>query len=219
MASDTVEYAKVVRIPVKSSVQGFSTDVTLPSSFSINDGGFINFYVGFGDYECGISTASGQSAWRWFANSGKVSGTDAGGSFGEFSNSQKVNIRLELVLESGKTYKVKFYVNNTHWHTFSPAYTATSSFSDGRVVLGAAQQTYPINGVPATLPAWKIFHTQVMTSNTKYKTTNGTWVNVNSSNSSPATDHTPKKPNTPNPVDYTVGSNSFGSGIYYASLK
>ncbi len=120
-----------------------------------------NFYVGFGDYECGISTASGQSAWRWFANSGKVTGTDAGGSFGEFSNSQKVNIRLELVFESGKTYKVKFYVNNTHWHTFSPAYTATSSFSDGRVVLGAAQQTYPINGVPATLPAWKIFHTQV----------------------------------------------------------
>lgn len=62
--ADTVEYAKVVRIPVANAVKGFSTDLKLPSSFSIDAGGFINFYVGFGDYECGISTASGQSGWR-----------------------------------------------------------------------------------------------------------------------------------------------------------
>ncbi|MFB5268617.1 hypothetical protein ACE41H_17790 [Paenibacillus enshidis] len=190
--ADTVEYAKVVRIPVANAVKGFSTDLKLPSSFSIDAGGFINFHVGFGDYECGISTASGQSGWRWFANSGAVSGTDAGGNFGEFKNSDSVNIRLESAVHSGSVYKVKFYVNNVLKHTFSPSYTSSTTFTGGRIVLGAAQATYNVDAIPNPLPAWKILHAQVMTSNTKYKNTNGTWVTVNSSNSDPKPDHTPK---------------------------
>lgn len=114
---------------------------------------------------------------------------------------------------------MKFYVNNVLKHTFDPSYTSSTTFTNGRIVLGAAQATYNVDAIPNPLPAWKILHAQVMTSNTKYKNTNGTWVTVNSSNSDPKPDHTPKNRTTPTPEDYTVGKASFGSGIYYASLK
>ncbi|MCL9662181.1 hypothetical protein L2089_15915 [Paenibacillus hunanensis] len=218
----TVEYAKIVRIPTANSCKGFSTDIKLPSSFTFgSSGGFINFYVGFDDYECGISTASGQSGWRWFANSGAVEGTDAGGNFGDYANGQSVNIRLESILDPAGSgnYKVAFFVNNVRKHVFSPSFVATSNFANGRVVLGAAQQTWNANQVPATMPTWYIAHNQVTTSNTRYKNVNGTWVTLNASNSTPVTAHTPSNRTHPSPVDYTVSNASFSSGYYYASLN
>ncbi|BFH62430.1 hypothetical protein PAJ34TS1_30220 [Paenibacillus azoreducens] len=53
--------------------------------------------------------------------SSSVPGTDAGGTLGEFKGGDKVNISLQLLLDSGSTYKVKFYVNGVHKHTFELA--------------------------------------------------------------------------------------------------
>lgn len=216
-----IEYSKIVRLPVTPAVNGFSTDLVLPSAFSFGSGGgFINFYVGFGDYECGISTRNGESSWHWFANSGAVSGTDAGGTYGEFVNGDTVNISLQLLLSSGSNYVVKFYVNGIHRHSFAPTYSSTTTFSNGRVVLACAQGQWDSSAsIPNPLPAFTIRHNQVKTFNTKYRNASGTWVNVNSSNCTPGITHSPTGYTTPAPVDYSVSAASFGSGIYYASVK
>lgn len=214
-----VEYAKYVKLPVTSSAKGFKTDLLLPSSKTTPSGAnFINFYVGLGGYECGISTRGSESGWHWFVNSNY--GDDESGTEGEFSNSESVNISLQILQYSGTIYRMKFYVNGVHKFSGTENLTSSTSYTDGRIIIASLENVYSY--IPDPLPDFNVRHNQVKTYNTKYKNTAGNWVNVNSGNCTPDIFHNPTGVTTPSPVDYTGNAASFGSasgGIYYASIK
>ncbi|MCD1257929.1 hypothetical protein B5M42_003615 [Paenibacillus athensensis] len=210
----TTQYAKFAKIQVNSPGRGMQTSLTLPSSYTIgSSGGYIHFYVGLGDYECGISTDYGTSGWRWFASSGAVTGTDAGGTVGEFAQRDTVNIKLTL---DDTDNKAKFYVNGALKHTFSPSYTSSTAFDNCRLILGALTTTF--STVPDPLPAWQVFHDQVTASGLMYKNANRAWLNIKAANATPTVFHTPGS-KTPNPQNYSFDSSQLSSSRVYGSIQ
>ncbi len=205
------EYAKFVRLPVTNvtNATGVSADITLPSGITVPSG-YINFYVGLGEYECGLSTIGNK--WGWFANS--TTNQKEGGKYDLYDHGETHNISLQLLQDSGSNYKLKFYIDGVHKHSSFITYSSTAKFNNARLVIACAQGT-----ASSPLPAFNIRHNQVTIKNMKYRTGTSTWTNVNSNNCNPQIWHTPENVTTPAPVDYTVNKNSFDSGIYYASIK
>lgn len=216
MATDN-QYAKYVKLQVKSSVTnatGISADITLPSSITVPSG-YINFYVGIGNYECGLSTTGNK--WGWFANrSSGNTGVKEAGEYNLYENGTTHNITLQLLQESGSTYKLKFYIDGVHMHSSEIDLTSSSKWTNARLIIACSQGAYTL-----PLPAFNIRHNQVVIQNLKYRTGTNTWTKLTSNNCTPEywANPDPADEETPTPVNYTVDSKSFSSGIYYASMK
>ena len=210
------EYAKFVKLPITiTNATGFQADLELPSSTNVPNTGYINFYVGMGEYEAGISTQG--AGWRWFVNS-VSKGRENNGNFGEYSNGQSVNIRLELLQNSGTDYRIKFYVNNALKHNSMIKYNSSSTFGSGRLMIACNNVNLP-EPVATPLPPFTLRHAQVTANNIKYKSGSNSWTMLTSGNCTPQIFHTPSGFATPAPIDYTVSATSFSSGYYYASIK
>ena len=206
------EYAKFVRLPARSGVTnatGVSADITLPSSMTV-PAGYINFYVGIGEYECGLSTIGNK--WGWFANS--VSNGKEAGVYDLYANGTKHNISLQLMQDSGNIYRLKFYVDGQHKHSSKLSFNSASKFNNARLVIACSQ-----GNASSPLPPFNIRQNQVTIQNLQYRTGTGSWTKLTSSNCNPEIWHTPEGVTTPAPVDYTVNANSFSTGVYYASIK
>ena len=214
------EYAKLVRVTTRdTSTRGFQAKLTLPSSVTLpGTGDYINFYCGFGPWECGLSianrsdclTPSGQMKWRWFANTPDgVTNSSAKNIF--FENSDTVKICLEC----NSSNKVVFSVNDV------AVYTSAKAFADykkdmsnpSRLILAASQE-----GLSTPLPAWRVWHNQVVANSMMYKNKSNSWVRMTNGNNVEL-DHWPVDREAPAPKDYILDKSYIGNAQIYVSLK
>lgn len=212
MADQKVEYAKVVKVLATGSNRGFQTQLTLPSATTMTDGGsYINFYCGLAGFECGISKPGGQTKWHWFVNNANGETNPPSQPF-IYSDGSNVTIKLYI---DDTTSKINFAVNGAIVHTSTNTY---SSASDARLIIAACSTSWVPTAVPSPLPAWNVWHNQVVGASMKYKNATNAWINVTSSNSTATPSHTPNV-TTPVPVNYTYDANSLNLSTIYASLK
>ncbi|MCD1258619.1 hypothetical protein B5M42_007205 [Paenibacillus athensensis] len=183
----TVEYAKFAKVQVTPVGRGIQAALKLPASYNCSSSsGSIRFFVGFDDLECGIETACGAPGWRWFADSGAAAGSGERGEYGEFNNGDSVKIKMTL---DDTEHKVKFFVNGELKTTFSTAYSAATTFTNCRLVLGAFMVS-PTSGADE-LPQWEVVHELVTVGGLMYKSADQTWMPITSANATPSVFHTP----------------------------
>ncbi|OBZ16339.1 hypothetical protein A8L34_27050 [Bacillus sp. FJAT-27264] len=207
------EYAKLVKIKTDNvSDKGFKATLQLPSSKTLPGSyDYINFYVGLGTYECGISCKdqpdwkeNGVLKWRAFANG--ESNTSYGPN--KYSDGAIVTISLERNAQN----KVEFRVNNSLVKTFDKA--LTSYTNSARLILAAYQAT----GATPPLAPWNVKHNQVRAYEMKYKNSSDTWIAF-TSGSKVTTEEWPLGVATPDGKVYTLDKTYIGNSDVYASLN
>lgn len=223
------EYAKLVRVTTRNSAnKGFQATLKLPSSATVPQPyDYINFYCGFGPWECGISIGNkpqckdpnGEIKWIWFANTpdpGDDPDNDKGayrssyrGIF--FNNSDVIKIRLERTTND----KIVFSVNDNAVYTSLKKYNEYSAnlSNPSRLILAAGQ-----NGLSNPLPPWRIWHNQVVVSNMQYKNSSNSWVKMTNANNIEL-DAWPTDREHPEPKYYILDKSNIGNAQIYASLK
>lgn len=208
------EYAKVVWHKIDVNGKGVQARVTLPSAKTIKPNDFINFYLGFGEYEIGLSTRTTKlngddnpnpdNKWRWFVNStAKMGETD----FTQpwiYSDGETVTIKAFF----NSVGQVEFHVNGVK--VWQGTAKTTGTVSNCRFVIGCAQQSTGV-GYP-----WHLLHNQVVVQNLMYRNANDAWVNVTSANGH--TEYTNCPDNATEKQYIHTDINSVG-GALYASLK
>jgi hypothetical protein len=206
------EYAKIVKQEVGVSTRGMQATITLPNTKSFYGGyDFINFYMGIGEFECGISTKSSveDGSWHWFVNSS--SGVWKEGEW-NIKDGDKVNIKLCL---DDITNEVMFLVNGSK--VYQDNRVNGLSFNNTRMVVGSAQQS---TGITEPLREWKVFHSQLFVENLMYKNTSKQWIPCNHENTNTKVIHNPTNVYPyPTPVDYVVTELKGSPASFYASLK
>lgn len=208
------EYAKLVKIKTNNvSDKGFKATLQLPSSKTLSgEWDFINFYVGIGTYECGISCRdksdwreNGVLKWRSFAN-----GEGQKPTYGsdKFSDGSIVTISIE---RNDKNI-VEFKVNGDTVKKFNnPLINYENS---ARLILAACQAT----GTTPPLAPWKIKHNQVRAYDMKYKNSSGNWVAFRNG-SNVTTEEWPIGVATPDNIKYILDKSYIGNAEVYASLN
>lgn len=206
------EYAKLVKIKTNNvSDKGFKATLQLPSSKTLPGAwDYINFYVGIGTYECGISCRdqpdwkeNGVLKWRAFANG------EGGTTYGlKYSDSGIVTI----LIERNKENIVEFSVNGTVISNFKKP--LTSYENSARLVLAAYQAT----GTTPPLAPWKVKHNQVRAYEMKYKNSSNNWVDF-TNGSNVTTEEWPSGVVTPDGMKYTLDKSYIGNSEVYASLN
>lgn len=207
------EYAKLVKIKTDNvSDKGFKAKLTLPSSKTLpNEWDYINFYVGIGTYECGISCRD-QSPWRengvlkWRAFANGEGDTDYGPN--KYSDGQTVEISIERNAQN----LVEFKVNNSLIKRFNNP--LTSYLNSARLILASYQAT---STTPPLAP-WRVKHHQVRAYEMKYKNSSGNWVAF-TTGSKVTTEEWPTGVATPDGMKYTLDKSYIGNAEVYASLN
>lgn len=212
------EYAKFVRLYAPTTNyegRGFQAKIKLPTTKSLGGSDdYINYYVGIGGYECGVSTArrdkfkdpvTGNYRWHWFVNTSnndkKVDDAPM-----EFDDGDTVTLKLYLDDNSNKAV---FLVNDVKKYEGSIVYT---KLNENRLVFGA----YQASGTTLPLTAWRVFQNNVTASNIYYKNTNKTWVPMTSGIPSRFYKPDVSSANMPDPDNWT--SSSLSGGILTASI-
>lgn len=215
------EYAKFVRLyaPTSSGAgRGYQARIKLPSSKTLGgDYDYINYYVGMGGYECGISTSrrpefkdpvTGAYKWRWFANNSIGDKKDEGAV--EWSDGSTITIKLTL---DDKTNKATFYINDETTPRYTATQVYTGTLTNCRLVLGAAQAS----GTATPLSAWRVWQNNVTASNLYYKNSGKTWVSVTTGSPNKFYEPAVSSATMPDPDNWTCPS-SFTGGTFSASI-
>jgi hypothetical protein len=224
------EYAKLVKVQANPAARGIQASITLPNSVTFNGStsNYVNFYLGgFVQAECGLSYRKGKAGFRWFAND--HSGLVDNGSYGEFSFGQRVNLKLVVdepdATDPKKTLYVRFYVNGKEKVKYTyRTYTKGQTVSDLRLILASGSNVY--SNVPSTMPAWEVFHSEVIAENLQIKNaSSNTWTALKEDNTSHTKFHWPLVPGTstpvpcPDPQDYIWDPTALSYSTLYAALK
>lgn len=207
------EYAKLVKVKTNNvNDKGFKATLQLPSSKTlpgIYD--YINFYVGIGTYECGISCKdnsdwreNGVLKWRAFMNG--ESSTTYGPN--KYSDGGIVTISIERNDQN----IVEFRVNGVKISNFTKP--LTNYENSARLILAAYQAT----GTTPPLAPWKVKHHQVRAYEMKYKNSSGNWVAF-TNGSNVTTEEWPPGVATPDGMKYTLDKSYIGNAEVYASLN
>lgn len=206
------EYAKFVRLyaPTSNAAgRGMQARFTLPSTKNLGgEYDYINYYVGIGGYEIGVSTArkpeflrGGSYKWHWFVNTSNGDKKDMNQPV-QYSDGDSVTVKIFIDQE---TKKLKLYLNGSS----SPSYTSNNEWygtmNDCRVVLGAFQSS----GDVPPLASWKVSQSNVTVSNIYYRNASDTWVPITSG--SPTVFHKPAGVSNPGPADWRASNLSGGS--------
>ena len=229
----TTEYAKVVKISAPVAIKSIEADLQLPTSKRSDfKQGFINFYLGLGQAEAGISTEEIRSGWHWFANGEGGEGSPSHDpDFTEYKYGQKHHLRLTLV----GNY-LEFYVDGVRKHKYTVT-TSTNNLKNGRLIFGAGRALsnedanaikQPGANTSAILGAFKAFHDQAYFQNIKYTDMSGTVYTVKSEGTTAGKVkiENMKWPLVngsevpcPAPYKYNLDASKIGNSIIYASLK
>lgn len=210
------EYAKGVRQKVNKVTRGVQATFTVPSAKSFyGDWDFINFYLGLGGFECGVSTkrTAPDGNWHWTMNS--LHGVVKGGEW-TIKDGEKVNLKLCL---DDVTNEMLFFVNGVKVYPLAgdKKVYSTNGFNDGRFIVASAQQS---TGIKDPLAEWKVLHNQVYCEKMIYKDNNKVWQNCSASNIVTELFHNPTNVSPyPTPVDYTITALNGSPSYFYASLK
>lgn len=209
------EYAKVVWYRVDRSGKGLQAQVTLPSAKHFNGSGdFINFYLGFGGWEVGVSTRPSKpvgdtnpnpdSKWHWFVNSSS--------SIGEYDFSQPwiypdgSLVRLKAFFNS--VGQMEFHVNGVR--VFQSMHKTTTAQNNVRFVVASAQQS------TSSDHPWEITHNQVTIGDLMYRDANDNWLRVTSDNGRVEYANCP---DSANDISYRYTELTYNGSRVYASLK
>ncbi|AGL03309.1 hypothetical protein [Desulfoscipio gibsoniae] len=215
--SQTTEYAKLVKIKTGNLAdKGFQAKITLPSGSPAKTlpriWDYINFYVGIGMYECGLSCRdqndwkqNGVLKWRVFANG---EGSTIYGSL--YADGTTVKISIERDSQD----KVVFKVNDSVFRTFANTLPSGSYSNEARLIIASYQDT----GVAIPLATWSVKHNQVFASEMKYKNSANTWVSF-TNGSNVTLEEWPINVPTPDGRRYTLDKSYIGNAQVYASLK
>ena len=206
------EYAKLVKIKTDNLTdKGFKAKLTLPSSKTlVREWDYINFYVGIGGYECGISCRNqpdwkqnGVLKWRVFANG------EGGTTYGNlYADGATVTISIEKNAQN----KIDFKVNDVVVKAFST--TNPTIENSARLIFASSQST----GYTPPLVAWDVLHDQVRAYEMKYKNSSDTWVAF-TTGSKVVAEEWPLGVATPDGRKYILDKASIGNAEVYASLK
>lgn len=206
------EYAKLVKIKTNNlNDKGFKAKLTLPSSKTLpREWDYINFYVGIGPYECGMSCRNqadwkenGVLKWRAFANGEGVV---------TYGNLYADGATVTISIERNAQNKIEFRVNDVVMKTFNN--TVTSVTNSARLIFASYQST----GYTPPLDPWDVEHYQVRAYEMKYKNSSDTWVAF-TDGSKVTTEEWPLGVATPDGVKYTLDKTWIGNADVYASIK
>lgn len=213
------EYAKFVRLYAPTTNyagRGFQAKIKLPTSKTLGgEYDYINYYVGIGGYECGVSSsrrpefydsATGKYKWHWFVNTSnndkKVDDAPM-----EYKDGDEITLKLHLDDTSNKAI---FLVNDVK--KYDGSQTTTTTLTENRLVFGA----YQASGTTLPLTAWRIQQGNVTASNIYYKNANKAWVAMSSGTPSKFYKPDVSSANMPDPDNWTT--TSFSGGSYSAYI-
>ncbi|WP_347487745.1 hypothetical protein ABDB91_10975 [Desulfoscipio sp. XC116] len=153
--SETTEYAKLVKIKTGNLAdKGFQAKITLPSGSPAKTlpliWDYINFYVGIGTYECGLSCKdqdgwkqNGVLKWRVFSNGEGVP---------KYGSLYADGTTVKISIERDSQDKVVFKVNDSPVRTFNNTLPSGSYSNEARLIIASYQST----GVAVPLAIWSV---------------------------------------------------------------